>query len=215
METPETQACFQGGPLAPTPQRPACHCPLPAMPAHHTPGPGGQREGATGEGGPCRLQSASASRLLWQREDGGGGAESFWKAGNVCPPSMEPNSSRSSFPYQTHVTTQRPGDGARPCCPGWPHPTAQFCLGCRPGGTLPHAAGSLTPSRATFHPDRPENAWAVTQGQSLWLPCPAYGGISELSQKQRLGRPDPSRDPKASGTPRHAGLYLTWLHTPA
>lgn len=109
METPKCRACFQGGPPAPTPQRPACHCPLPTMPAHHTPGPGGQREGTTGEGGPCQLQSASASRLLWQREDGGGGAESFWKAGNVCPPSMEPNSSRSASPSQTHVTTQARG----------------------------------------------------------------------------------------------------------
>lgn len=78
-KTQKCRTCFQGGP--PCPKWLACHCPLPAMPAQHTPGPGGRGRRPRENSAQCQLQSASRSRLPWQREGGGGGAESLWKAG--------------------------------------------------------------------------------------------------------------------------------------
>lgn len=112
---------------------------------------------------------------------------------------------------------EQPGPGkGLPCCPGWPHPRALapcapgvwFWLGCHQQEGRPFllAGRAPRPSQATSHPDRLEDAQsshlgAVTWGRSLELPCPGYEGIRELSQKQRLGRPDVNRDPKASGLP--------------
>lgn len=46
--------------------------------------------------------------------------------------------------------------------------------------------GALTPSQATSHPDRPEDAQGGHWGRSLGLPYLAHGEIRELSQKQKL-----------------------------
>lgn len=116
-KTQKCRTCFQGGPRCP--KWLACHCPLPVTTAQHTPGPGGRGRGPRENSAQCQLQSASRSRLPWQREGGGGGAESLWKVG-MCV--LLPWS--QIFPLcQTHATSQA-GKGARPCCPGGPHPRA-------------------------------------------------------------------------------------------
>lgn len=157
-----------------------------------------------GQLGRCQLQSASRSWLLWQLQDGGGGAaeRACWKAENVLCPCW--NQIPQALPPQGGPCA-RAGQGVGPPLPrAAPTPAAQHpgipslaLPGTQLAGPsfLMEVEGAPRLLSPHFLQRDPEMAGPVTQGSHLGLPCPVTEGSVE-STKSRGVKADRERGPR-------------------